>query len=394
MACLKYLAISAIFISAAGFSTVPLRKISNFGVKASRPSTTRPVRTSRLRSSGAQDVSVLNHKPRVYGSALAATALVFIASTQAPSVPFALTLLAYLPCLGWGMPYFKIGSWKSWALIGHRFGGSATLILPIILAGLEVIFESHVPAHLYALTIAAITFNLSCGAVLIKRIPAYDIPTLRAFAVGVSLGSSFMGVSLMLRLGHLLWYEPIGKVFAALSIYAALFAWSDALQHTYQYMRGNFKHAIGKQWFLPFQKPNMVDVFVRNFYRQPTQDALDATVSPANFVVVLTTVLTACFASLGLIQIHYLYSGSEGITRLIATHPDVCRWGAYQALLAVVANNFGTFAGTLVIQKRVSQKQAGLYNAIGLLIPVLNVLAFLARFPAATTGLLATGLPY
>lgn len=42
--------------------------------------------------------------------------------------------------------------------------------------------------------------NLSMGAALIPvRIPAYDIPTLRAFAVGVGLGCSFATLTLYYR---------------------------------------------------------------------------------------------------------------------------------------------------------------------------------------------------
>lgn len=59
--------------------------------------------------------------------------------------------------------------------------------------------------------------------------------------------------------------------------------------------------------------------------------------------------------------------------------PDVARWSCYEALLAVVANNFGTFSGTLVIQNRVPQRLAGIFNAIELLIPVLNALGFVVQ---------------
>ncbi|CAF4754794.1 unnamed protein product, partial [Rotaria sp. Silwood2] len=50
-------------------------------------------------------------------------------------------------------------------------------------------------------------------------------------------------------------------------------------------------------------------------------------------------------------------------------------------LLAAVANNFGTFAGTLVVQQKVSSCWAAFYNAIGLLIPVVGTLSFQLRVP-------------
>ena len=139
---------------------------------------------------------------------------------------------------------------------------------------------------------------------------------------------------------------------------------------------------LPRHWFLPFERSNFKDVFVRNLWRQPTAEALEASVSPPNGVVVFTTSMTAAFALLALLQLRYLALGSAGMAAFAAAEPEFCRWSTYQALLAVVANNFGTFAGTLVIQRRATQKQAGLYNAIGLLIPVLNIVAFLAMHPS------------
>ena len=51
-----------------------------------------------------------------------------------------------------------------------------------------------------------------------------------------------------------------------------------------------------------------------------------------------------------------------------------------------VANHDGTFAGTLVLQRRDSQRSAGIFNAIGLLIPVLNIAAFLLRHQPETAA--------
>merc|ERR1711916_259844 len=130
--------------------------------------------------------------------------------------------------------------------------------------------------------------------------------------------------------------------------------------------------------------------FVDCLYKQPTEDALDQSVSPANAVTVLTTVLTALFASISLLQMRYLFEGSAGMARMSVLYPEIVRFSVYEALLAVVANNFGTFAGTLVIQNKIDQTSGGIYNAIGLLIPVLNLVGFLSRYPGIGSQLLAT----
>lgn len=337
--------------------------------------------------------------------------------------PFSLTFLPYIACLKWGLPSTKIGSWKSITSIGHRMGGIGTLILPLFLSALEARTQSHVPLALYAITVATAMANLGFGAALITRkVPAYDIPTLRAFAVGVLLGTAFLGSSLLFVAGPSKFYEPFGVLFGAIAVYAAIFACSDALQHARLFLRskwtseadGSFEGvtkvsqkstqaAMGQRdlqsvrggssaavsstglgrrhWFLPFERASFKDVFLTNLWKQPTVEALEASVSPPNGVVVFTTSMTAAFALLALLQLRYLGLGSAGMAALTAAEPAFCRWSAYQALLAVVANNFGTFAGTLVIQRRTTQKQAGIFNAIGLMIPVLNIIAFLAMHP-------------
>ena len=52
--------------------------------------------------------------------------------------------LAYLPCLVWGLPWSKIGSWRSVKSIGHRFGGVFTLLLPLLFAVWESITSTHI----------------------------------------------------------------------------------------------------------------------------------------------------------------------------------------------------------------------------------------------------------
>lgn len=315
--------------------------------------------------------------------------------------PFALALIPHVACLIWGLPSaLTIGNWKSIVSTGHRLGGIATLVLPLVLAAWHTALKGGFPPMgLYASALVVSALNLSMGAQLItRRVPGYDIPTLRAFAVGVSLGFAFLGHSLLFVAGPYVWYRPVAYIFGACSVYAAIFAWSDALQHAANFFvtgrRGNTQlfamDSKGRArrplfWKLPFERARLGDVFFRNLWRQPTQAALEASVSPANAVVAFTTGMTALFATLPLLQLRYLSLGPEGMAAFVRTQPVFCAWSSLQALLAVVANNFGTFAGTLVIQRRTSQQIAGVFNALGLLVPVLNIAAYLLLDPSSMT---------
>ena len=306
---------------------------------------------------------------------------------------------AYLPfvfvyafTLKWGIPMARIGSWKSLTSNFHRIGGVLTLLLPIFLVGYEAVISTDVSTPCYLLCVACILTNVLAGAKLIpRRIPAYDIPTLRAFGVGTSLAISFLTLSMFFKFGAFPWYEPIGKVLTITALYSTLYAWIDATRHMYNYfVTKKYKPEIGSKWGLPFESASFKHVFVDCLYKQPTEDALDQSVSPANAVTVLTTVLTALFASISLLQMRYLFEGSAGMARMSVLYPEIVRFSVYEALLAVVANNFGTFSGTLVIQNKVDQTSGGIYNAIGLLIPVLNLVGFLSRYPGIGSQFLAT----
>ena len=100
-----------------------------------------------------------------------------------------------------------------------------------------------------------------------------------------------------------------------------------------------------------FDRAKLVDVFLKNLWRQPTKEGLMASISPPNGVVVFTTGMAALSALLGLLQPRYFTLGPPGMTVFAAAQPAFCQLRANQAPLAVVANNFGTFAGTLVIQR-------------------------------------------
>ena len=52
----------------------------------------------------------------------------------------------------------------------------------------------------------------------------------------------------------------------------------------------------------------------------------------------------------------------------------------YGWLLAAVANNVGTFMGTLVVKYNVRLFWGAFFNAIGVLIPVFNIATFVHRF--------------
>lgn len=312
-------------------------------------------------------------------------------TSLASRVPPLLFLGAYLPCLIWGLPWSRIGSWKSLRSYWHRLGGVATLIVPLFFAIYERIEHAHVSIPIYLAAQLMIWVNVIMGMLLIpSRIPAYDIPTLRAFAVGVLLALAFSSMSLFYRFGHLTQYAWLGKGLALLAVYAVVYAWSDALQHVYRFLKGDFKADIGKKWFLPHRKSSLSYVFITCLTKQPTAEELQASVSPSNAVTTATTFLTAIFASIALLQTRYLFSGPAGMQAMLQRYPEVVRWSCYEALLAVVANNFGTFAGTLVLQNRVPQPLAGLFNALGLFIPVLHVLGFVLFNPQAMTQLATT----
>jgi hypothetical protein len=304
-----------------------------------------------------------------------------------------LFLIAYTPCLIWGLPWSRIGSWKSFRSYWHRIGGIGTLIIPLFFAVHERMTSQHVPLPIYLACQIMIWINVMMGALLIpSRIPAYDIPTLRAFAVGVLLALSFSSMSLFYRFGALQQYTIIGKILAVVAGYGVVYAWSDALQHVYRYCRGDYKPTIGRKWYLPFERSSLKDVFFTNIIKQPTQEAMEASVSPSNIVTVTTTFLTAIFATIAMLQGRYLLSGAEGMQKMVTTYPEIVRWSCYEALLAVVANNFGTFAGTLVLQNRVPQPLAGTFNAVGLLIPVLHVIAFILGNPNGIGDLMKTSI--
>jgi len=223
-----------------------------------------------------------------------------------------------------------------------------------------------------------------------RRIPSYDIPTARAFAVGVTLGLSFVGMSLMWRYGQHEWYRPVGYAFALFSVYSTCLAVVDAGKHIHAHLTTPYYHDLpkldffkpastAKQAGLRHQAYGLSDVFSTMFVRPVDPRLHPVTITPSSAAVVYTTSLTAFFALTSLIQLHYARCGPVAMHIRHQRFPIITQSSAYLALLAGVANNFGTFAGTLVVQQRVSIFWGAFFNAIGLLIPMLGSLVLALR---------------
>lgn len=306
---------------------------------------------------------------------------------------FYLTLAPYLIILAWSLPLTRIGSWRARTSIVHRCSGILSLLLPMGLLVYNSWTDQHPPSYLYGLAIVCIVFNCVFGAMLIpQRIPSFDVPTIRAFGVGVTLGLSFVGWSLVWYFGAETWFAPLGYLCALYSFVTCLFAWNDSIQHIYT-NRTNPYYAtqLDLEYFKPPKRPHQVglkhqpyklwEVFVKFPLRACHPKLQEVTVTPSSAAVVFTVTLTAMFSLSTLLQWHYVYCGPSSMQLRQQLFPSYTRYSAYLALLAAVANNFGTFAGTLVVQQKVSSFWGAFFNAIGLLIPVVATLAFQLRVP-------------
>ncbi|CAF1443469.1 unnamed protein product [Rotaria sp. Silwood1] len=306
---------------------------------------------------------------------------------------FYLTLAPYLIILSWSLPLTRIGSWKAITSIIHRLCGILSLLLPMGLIIYNSWTNEHPPRYLYFIAVLSVTFNCIFGALLIpRRIPSFDIPTIRAFGVGVTLGLSFVGWSLVWYFGAESWFAPFGYACAIYSFITCFFAWNDSLQHIYT-NRTNPYYAtqLDLEYFKPPKRPYQVglkhqpyklwEVFTIFPFKSVHPKLQEVTVTPSSAAVVFTVTLTAIFSFTTLLQWHYLYCGPSGMILRHELFPSYTKYSAYLALLAAVANNFGTFAGTLVVQQKVSSFWGAFFNAIGLLIPVVGTLTFQLRVP-------------
>jgi hypothetical protein len=218
------------------------------------------------------------------------------------------------------------------------------------------------------------------------------VPTIRAFGVGVTLGLSFVCWSLVWYFGKHKWFEPIGYAFAIYSIVTCILAWNDSIKHIYTNMTNPYYATqLDLEYFKPPKRASEVglkhtpytvtQVFTEFPCKANHPKLQEVTVTPSSAAVLFTVTLTAIFSLTTLVQIHYLKCGSAGMLLREQMYPNLTRHSAYLSLLAAVANNFGTFAGTLVVQQKVSSFWGAFFNAIGLLIPVVASLALQLRVP-------------
>jgi hypothetical protein len=304
---------------------------------------------------------------------------------------FYLTLAPYLIILAWALPLTRIGSWRALTSIVHRLSGILSLLLPMGLIVYNSWTDEHPHGYFYGLAVLCIVFNCLFGALLIpQRIPSFDVPTIRAFGVGVTLGLSFVGWSLVWYFGSETWFAPLGYLCGLYSFLTCLLAWNDSIQHICTNKTNPYYATqLDLEYFKPPKRPHQVglkhqpyklwEVFLKFPLKASHPNLQEVTVTPSSAAVVFTVTLTAIFSLSTLLQWHYLYCGPSGMLFRQQLFPSYTRYSAYLALLAAVANNFGTFAGTLVVQQKVSSFWGAFFNAIGLLIPVIATLAFQLR---------------
>lgn len=297
-------------------------------------------------------------------------------------LPVWLSFIASIPCLSLAIPLSKKGDWVNSSAISHRITGVGTLVLPLILFLYEAFTNTHPPTVLYFTTILVCFSNVVSGAILVvKKIPAYDIPSLRGFGVSVATCLAFLGMSLMFQVGHHRAYRPIGVFFVFLSLYAVIYAWSDAFQHMRHFFNGTYKRHLGKWVGQDFRKTTWGLAFVKAIWKQPTEEELRATAAPSNIIIITPVFFIAVFSGATLVQIRYLISGPDGMLEIQELRPELARWAVYNSLLAVFSTNFATFLGSLVLHERISLLQSACYSLFSFLIPCINTVALVWRHP-------------
>lgn len=143
-------------------------------------------------------------------------------------------------------------------ILTHCVFAGLSIILPILLACLEI-FDYPIFPYPYAITVKCIILQLLTAVpLMLQRIPRYDIQALRFFVANSLYCLTFLFSSLMFTAGQYRFYEPFGRAFALVTLYAFIYLVSDAYQHLRDYRAGRFKHPIGKIWFLPDkEKPSL-----------------------------------------------------------------------------------------------------------------------------------------
>jgi len=223
---------------------------------------------------------------------------------------FYLTLAPYLIILAWSLPLTRVGSWKAITSIIHRLSGILSLLLPMCLTIYNAWTDQDPPSYLYIIALLCIVFNCIFGALLIpQRIPSFDVPTIRAFGVGVTLGLSFVGWSLVWYFGTEPWFTPFGYICAIYSFITCLLAWNDSLQHIYTNKTNPYYATqLDLEYFKPPKRPHQVglkhkpyklsEVFTRFPFESTHPKLQEVTVTPSSAAVVFTVTLTAMFSLL------------------------------------------------------------------------------------------------
>ena len=147
-----------------------------------------------------------------------------------PWMIFLFFMIPYIVTLIFALPRTNIGSKTYIISIIHRWSGINTLLIPLALMLYQTIYQKHPHIFFYIFGVLCIIINCIYGGLLIpKRIHAFDIPTIRAFVVGVTLGLSFVCLSLNFKFGHLPQFEFYGKIFAMISLIGLLYAINDSM---------------------------------------------------------------------------------------------------------------------------------------------------------------------
>lgn len=310
-----------------------------------------------------------------------------------------LFLIVYCGLLIYSIPKaLDVGSHTFIVSIIHRWSGIITLLLPIMLMAYEAIYLMHPDLYLYLCTVIGISFNCIFGALMIpKRIPKWDIPTIRIFIVAVSGGLSFVCLSLNFKFGHIPSFEAFGKLLAVLSVISMVYAVSDLIHHLHQFaVNINAGTAMDFGFNIPSQKKDasaiglnneapslwycFVGAFLEPHHLTDFVNAEMMTPVHSNISVLFLETMNLIFALTGLLQFHYLFWGYEGMIYLQNAFPKLTRMAVYGFLGAALANNFGTFAGTLVLKRKMNVFNAAVLNVIAALVPLLEVGVFVVRY--------------
>jgi len=303
-------------------------------------------------------------------------------------------VIAYLALLAFVVPKAITVGRRHQIVSGlHRWSGIISLVLPMALMAYESLYERHPHIVLYALCVLNLSLNCIFGALLIpKRVPKWDVPTIRIFVVAATGGLSFVSLSINFRFGHLPSFESMSRMLAVLSLISVAYAFLDLRHHVRQFVV-NLKEGTATNCIFQFtpkqplafalgpQRPTLWYCFFPSFFHRPSDAEASATSVPSNVAVLGINAMTAFFGGLtGFLQIHCLLRGHRGMQYLRDTFPRTTQMAVYGFLGAALANNFAAFAGTLVLKRKMSIFKAAMVNLVAALVPIVEVLVFIARY--------------